>query len=161
MPRLFHRLQRLSSRAPGRSDVSQQPFVGDPGKTNQSSAKQTASDTMSNDRETLEALSQHYQTSVPSDLREAKSFNWYLDEVTTDPRIARNAHQRVADMFDHYGTEYDDDGVVEYVRAAEDPLHDGENVFYGREVHESIHEFVNKVKSGARGLGPEKRIKLL
>ncbi len=121
-----------------------------------------ASDTMSNDRQTLESLSQHYQASVPEDLREAKTFDWYLDEVTDDPRIARNAHQRVADMFDHYGTTYDDDaGVVEYTMASEDPLHDGENVFYGREVHESIHEFVNKVKSGARGLGPEKRIKLL
>ncbi len=65
-------------------------------------------------------------------------------------------------MFDFYGTRYDEDaGVVEYLMASEDPLHDGENVFYGREVHESIHEFVNKVKSGARGLGPEKRIKLL
>jgi serine protein kinase len=112
--------------------------------------------------ETLEDLSKHYQDSVPADLREAKSFEWYLQEVYDDPRIARNAHQRVADMFDYYGTEYDEDaGVVEYLMASEDPLHDGENVFYGREVHESIHEFVNKVKSGARGLGPEKRIKLL
>jgi serine protein kinase len=99
---------------------------------------------------------------MPADLREAKTFDWYLREVHEDPRIARNAHQRVADMFDYYGTQYDEDaGVVEYLMASEDPLHDGENVFYGREVHESIHEFVNKVKSGARGLGPEKRIKLL
>ena len=112
--------------------------------------------------ETLEDLSQQYRESVPGDLREAKSFGWYLDEVYDDPRIARNAHQRVADMFDHYGTEYDEDaGVVEYLMASDDPVHDGENVFYGREVHEAIHEFVNKVKSGARGLGPEKRIKLL
>jgi serine protein kinase len=112
--------------------------------------------------ETLEDLSEHYRDSVPADLREAKSFQWYLDEVRDDPRIARNAHQRIADMFDHYGTEYDEQaGVVEYLLASEDPLHGGENVFYGREVHESIHEFVNKVKSGARGLGPEKRIKLL
>ncbi|MFB6089596.1 MAG: serine protein kinase PrkA, partial [Halobellus sp.] len=117
---------------------------------------------MNGDRETLESLSRQYKDSVPSDLREAKSFEWYLDAVYEDPRIARNAHQRVADMFDHYGTDYDEDaGVVEYRMAAEDPLHDGENTFYGREVHESIHEFVNKVKSGARGLGPEKRIKLL
>jgi serine protein kinase len=65
-------------------------------------------------------------------------------------------------MFDYYGTEYDEDaGVVEYRMASQDPLHDGENTFYGREVHESIHEFVNKVKSGARRLGPQKRIKLL
>jgi len=114
------------------------------------------------DRQTLADLSQRYRDSVPEDLREAKSFEWYLDTAYDDPRVARNAHQRVADMFDNYGTRYDEDaGVVEYEMAAEDPLHDGENVFYGREVHESIHEFVNKVKSGARGLGPEKRIKLL
>ena len=111
---------------------------------------------------TLEELSDRYKETVPSDLREAKSFDWYLSEVHEHPRIARNAHQRVADMFDHYGTEYDEEaGVVEYLMASEDPIHDGENTFYGREVHESIHEFVNKVKSGARGLGPEKRIKLL
>ncbi|MFC4359225.1 PrkA family serine protein kinase [Halobium salinum] len=117
---------------------------------------------MTGERETLEELSRNYKESVPSDLREAKSFDWYLEQVYEDPRIARNAHQRVADMFDHYGTEYDEEaGIVEYQMASEDPLHDGENVFYGREVHESIHEFVNKVKSGARGLGPEKRIKLL
>ena len=117
---------------------------------------------MTGEMETLEDLSRQYRESVPGDLREAKSFDWYLDEVYDDPRIARNAHQRVADMFDHYGTDYDEDaGVVEYQMASEDPIHDGENVFYGREVHEAIHEFVNKVKSGARGLGPEKRIKLL
>jgi serine protein kinase len=117
---------------------------------------------MTGEMETLEDLSQQYRESVPGDLREAKSFGWYLDEVYDNPRIARNAHQRVADMFDHYGTEYDEDaGVVEYLMASDDPVHDGENVFYGREVHEAIHEFVNKVKSGARGLGPEKRIKLL
>ena len=117
---------------------------------------------MNGDRATLESLSRQYKESVPEDLREAKSFEWYLDAVYDDPRIARNAHQRVADMFDHYGTDYDEDaGVVEYRMASEDPLHGGENTFYGREVHESIHEFVNKVKSGARGLGPQKRIKLL
>ena len=114
------------------------------------------------DRHTLERLSEEYQTEIPDDLRESRSFRWYLDTLYDDPRIARNAHQRVADMFDHYGTQYnEEDGLVEYALAAEDPLHDGENVFYGREIHEAIHEFVNKVKSGARGLGPEKRIKLL
>ncbi|AFK20509.1 serine protein kinase PrkA [Haloferax mediterranei ATCC 33500] len=117
---------------------------------------------MTGEIETLADLSKHYKDSVPADLREAKSFEWYLEEVYANPKIARNAHQRVADMFDYYGTRYDEDaGVVEYLMASEDPLHNGENVFYGREVHESIHEFVNKVKSGARGLGPEKRIKLL
>ena len=114
------------------------------------------------DRHTLEQLSKEYRTAIPDDLREARSFTWYLETLYDDPRVARNAHQRVADMFDHYGTRYDEDsGLVEYALAADDPLHDGENVFYGREIHEAIHEFVNKVKSGARGLGPERRIKLL
>ena len=114
------------------------------------------------EQQSLEDLSQEYRDTIPEDLRETHSFEWYLEELYESPHIARNAHQRVADMFDYYGTEYDEDaGVVEYQLASEDPLNDGENTFYGRAVHESIHEFVNKVKSGARGLGPEKRIKLL
>lgn len=110
----------------------------------------------------LEALSQQYRETVPSDLRDAKTFAWYLDTVDSDPKITRNAHQRVADMFDYYGTRYDEDsGTVEYLMASEDPLGEGENTFYGEVVHRAIHEFVNKVKSGARGLGPDRRIKLL
>ncbi|MDY7082986.1 MAG: serine protein kinase PrkA, partial [Halobacteria archaeon] len=117
---------------------------------------------MSDHVKTLEDLSQSYQESVPEDFREAKSFDWYLDEVYDDPRIVRNANQRVADMFDHYGKEYDEDtGVVKYKMASEDPLHEGENRYFGREIHRAIHEFVNKIKSGARSLGPEKRIKLM
>ncbi|MXR50785.1 serine protein kinase PrkA [Halovenus sp. WSH3] len=111
---------------------------------------------------TLESLSQEYRDTIPSDLRRTHSFDWYLEELQSDPKIARSAHQRIADMFDFYGTEYDEDkGVVEYKLASEDPLDDGENTFYGRVIHEAIHEFVNKVKSGARGLGPERRILLL
>jgi len=114
------------------------------------------------DMETLEELSKEYRSTIPSDLRRTRSFGWYLEELYDDPRIARNAHQRLADMFDYYGTTYDEEaGIVEYDIAAEDPLGDGENTFYGRIIHEAIHEFTNKVKSGARGLGPEKRIKLL
>ena len=60
------------------------------------------------ERHTLERLSEEYRTNVPDDLRESRSFDWYLDALYEDPRIARNAHQRVADMFDHYGTRYDE-----------------------------------------------------
>ncbi|WP_049991620.1 PrkA family serine protein kinase [Natrinema salifodinae] len=117
---------------------------------------------MTGDIETLEQLSTDYKESMPADLRETKSFNWYLEEVYEDPKVSRNAHQRVADMFDYYGTAYDEtEGMVEYQLASEDPLGDGENTFYGKVIHQSIHEFVNKVKSGARRLGPERRIKLL
>ena len=117
---------------------------------------------MTGDIETLETLSTDYKESMPADLRETRSFQWYLEEAYEDPKITRNAHQRVADMFDYYGTTYDEtEGVVEYRLASEDPLNDGENTFYGKVIHQSIHEFVNKVKSGARRLGPERRIKLL
>ena len=117
---------------------------------------------MNGTRNTLDELNEHYRDSIPADLRQRRTFQWYLDELQASPKIARNAHQRVADMFDHYGTTYDEDeGVVEYDLAATDPLDEGENTFYGRVIHEAIHEFVNKVKSGSRGLGPEKRIKLL
>lgn len=114
------------------------------------------------DQDKLSRLSQNHKEDMPEDLREKKSFRWYLDEVVEDPEISRNAHQRIADMFDFYGSEYNEDWeIIEYKLASEDPIHNGENEFYGREVHESIHEFVNKIKSGARGLGPERRIKLL
>ncbi|WP_430503802.1 PrkA family serine protein kinase [Haloparvum sp. PAK95] len=110
----------------------------------------------------LDDLAEEYRSSIPDDLRAAHSFDWYLSELESDPKIARNAHQRLADMFDYYGTEYDEDaGIARYRLAADDPLDDGENVFYGDEVHRTIHEFVNKLKSGSRGLGPERRIKLL
>src|SRR6056297_3840764 len=112
---------------------------------------------MSQNKETLEALSQEYQDTIPADLRTTRTFDWYLDQLYEDPKIARNAHQRVADMFDYYGTTYDEtEGMVEYQLASEDPLGDGENTFYGKVIHQSIHEFVNKVKSGARRLGPER-----
>ncbi|QSG14720.1 PrkA family serine protein kinase [Halapricum desulfuricans] len=117
---------------------------------------------MTSNPDTLSELSDDYRASIPADLRDHHDFEWYLDQLYEEPAVARSAHQRVADMFDYYGTEYDEDaGLVEYKLASEDPINDGENTFYGRVIHESIHEFVNKVKSGARGLGPQKRIKLL
>jgi len=110
----------------------------------------------------LNDLSKEYKEQVPKDLRKSRSYDWYLNEVIENPEIARSAHQRFADMFDYYGSEYNEEwDVIEYRLASEDPLHDGENTFYGIEVHQAIHDFVNKIKSGARGLGPEKRIKLL
>ena len=67
--------------------------------------------------ETLDRLSEQYEASVPSDLRDSRSFEWYLETLYDDPKVARNAHQRLADMFDHYGTATDD-GVVEYKLAS-------------------------------------------
>ncbi len=110
----------------------------------------------------LASIAKSHRYETPEDLREPKSMNWYIDEVVENPEVARNAHQRVSDMFDYYGTEYDSDReIVEYQFALKDPIEDGTNTFYGSNVHESIHEFVDKIKGGARGLGPDRRIKLL
>jgi serine protein kinase len=118
--------------------------------------------TMTDVPTTLGAIAEQHRENSPEGLREPRPFDWYLDELLMEPKIARNAHQRVADMFRFYGTEYDEErGVMLYKMAVEDPLNDGDNVFYGREIQEAIHEFVNKVYSASRGLGPEKRIKLL
>lgn len=110
----------------------------------------------------IDKLSKEHKENIPEDLDKEYSLSWYLDECVEDPDLLRNAHQRLGDMFDFYGKEYDEErGIVLYRLASEDPLHDGDNTFYGSQVHKSIHEFVNKIKSGSRYLGPEKRIKLL
>jgi len=102
---------------------------------------------MTDDKETLAELSQEYQDTIPADLRTTRTFDWYLDQLYEDPKIARSAHQRVADMFDYYGTEYDEEaGVVEYELASEDPLDDGENTFYGRVVHEAMEDMRRQVE---------------
>ncbi len=117
---------------------------------------------MNDKRKTVEEISQSYRDGVPDDVRESRSFDQYLDTIHDDPKVTRNAHQRVADMFDYYGTQYDEDaGLVRYDLASDDPLDEGRNRFFGDEIHLAIHEFVNKVKGGSRRLGPEKRIKLL
>ncbi len=110
----------------------------------------------------LSKYSQEHKDEIPSDIGDPKSFEWYLDQLVNSPEIARNAHQRIADMFDYYGTEYNENWeIIEYKLASEDPLNNGENNFYGREVHNAIYKFVNTIKSGSRGLGPESRMKLL
>lgn len=114
------------------------------------------------EHKSLSVVSNEHKESAPSDLRERKPFEWYYNLLFEEPKVARNAHQRVADMFEYYGTtEREQKNYVDYHLASKDPINDGENVFYGENIHRAIHKFVNKVKSGARGLGPEKRIKLL
>ena len=110
----------------------------------------------------LSELNKKHLDNIPDDLRNEHSFEWYINEAINNPKIARSSHQRVAEMFDYYGAEYDEKlDCMKYKMVTEDPLNNGENKFYGDEIHKSIHKFVNKIKSGSRRLGPEKRIKLL
>ena len=54
--------------------------------------------------DTLGRLSKEYKEQMPEDLRKSHSYRWYLNEVVENPEIARSAHQRLADMFDYYGS---------------------------------------------------------
>jgi serine protein kinase len=89
------------------------------------------------------------------------SFEAYLDLVRQDPRIVRNAFERVYDMILAYGTstyEVNREKHVRY-RFFDDPDHDGEDAVFGLE--ESLAALVNALKSAAKGYGIEKRVLLL
>jgi len=90
------------------------------------------------------------------------SFSEYLDLVREDPRITRNAFQRVYDMIMSYGFE-----VYEPTRGERrthylffsDPLENGRDAVFG--LDDSLEQLVNALKSAARGYGIEKRVLLL
>src|SRR5262245_22662368 len=89
------------------------------------------------------------------------TFREYLDRVLEDPRIARNAFQRVYDMILSHGT----DEVVERkervtrYRFFSDPFNAGRDAVFGIEV--PLMKLVAHLKSAAAGYGSERRILLL
>ncbi|MCG8403923.1 MAG: hypothetical protein MI923_01870 [Phycisphaerales bacterium] len=89
------------------------------------------------------------------------TFDDYLDLVTRNPRIARNAFQRIYDMILHFGTERYTKLRHEYVRYKffSDPIGNGEDAIYGLE--NSLMQLVDFFKSAAQGYGTERRILLL
>ncbi len=95
--------------------------------------------------------SQHWEGSV-----------WdYLDIVQKDPRVARNAFQRVYDMILSYGSEnitVFKQPITRYT-FFDDPIDGGADAIYGLEV--PLMQLVDFFKSAAQGYGTEKRILLL
>jgi serine protein kinase len=89
------------------------------------------------------------------------SFEEYLDIVRADPRVTRNAWQRMYDMIMSYGTEEYLEFKKRIVRYKlfEDPIDGGRDAIFGIDVH--LMKLVQILKSGARGYGPEKRVLLL
>jgi len=103
-------------------------------------------------------------TNTIDDFRELNwegSFWQYLDVVKKDPRVARNAFQRVYEMVLSHGTE----SYTEYKKNIthykffEDPIEDGKDAAFGLDVH--LMKLVNFLKSAAYGYGTEKRVLLL
>jgi len=101
------------------------------------------------------------------DRRRFQQLNWrgtfseYLDIVVRNPRVARNAFQRVYDMIMSYGTEEFIDAKKRLIRYKffSDESFDGDDAIFGLEI--PLMRLVNFFKGAARGYGTEKRVLLL
>lgn len=89
------------------------------------------------------------------------SFTEYIDLVRDDPRIARNAFERLYDMILSYGVEEYEKGREKRVRYQffSDPQGEGRDAVFGLEG--PLRQLVNAFKSAAEGYGIERRVLLL
>ena len=102
------------------------------------------------------------------DLDQFRRKNWcgtfedYLDLVRKDPKVTRNAFERVYDMIVSHSSE-----TYEVSRGEQrtryhffaDPFDGGRDAIFG--LNESLEQLVNALKSAAKGYGIEKRVLLL
>ena len=89
------------------------------------------------------------------------TFQDYLDLVVRDPRITRDAFQRLYDMILSYGTEevsFHREKVTRY-KFFSDPIGNGLDAVFGLE--RSLQHLVNMLKAAAMGYGAERRVLLL
>jgi serine protein kinase len=85
----------------------------------------------------------------------------YFELVEQDPRICRNAFQRLYDLIESYGrTEF-----TEYKKQIwryhffEDPIEQGRDAVFGTDIH--LMKLVRVLHAAALGYGPERRVVLL
>jgi len=101
------------------------------------------------------------------DRRQFQTLNWrgtfvdYLDLVARDPKVTRNAFQRIYDMIMSYGTEEFIDAKKRLIRYRffSDESFDGDDSIFGLEI--PLMRLVNFFKGAAKGYGTEKRVLLL
>jgi serine protein kinase len=89
------------------------------------------------------------------------SLEEYLNIAKGNPKVARNAFQRIHDMILSYGTEEvleQKEKLIKY-KFFEDPIDNGRDAVYGLE--RSLMKIVSLFKSAAKGYGTEKRVFLL
>jgi serine protein kinase len=106
-------------------------------------------------------IKDNYKAEDFSHLHWNGSFQEYIDKVAADPRIARNAFQRIHDMVMSYGTSVYTEYKKEITRYHffDDPMEGGKDAVFGIDVH--LMKFANFFKSAAAGYGTEKRVLLL
>lgn len=101
------------------------------------------------------------QQSGIQDITWTGTFQEYLDLVKSDPRVTRNAFQRMYDMVIEAGTEEYIDfkkSVVRY-KFFDDARSNGKDAVFGLDV--PLMKLVNVLKAAALGYGTEKRVILL
>jgi serine protein kinase len=102
------------------------------------------------------------------DLEQFRKKHWignldeYLDIVRQNPKVARNAYERVYDMICSYGSQSYEvtrgEHRVHY-RFFDDPDDNGRDAVFGLDEH--LESLVNALKSASKGYGIEKRVLLL
>ena len=101
------------------------------------------------------------------DLQSYRERHWtgtlqdYMEIVLGNPRVSRNAYQRLYDMIlSHGATEYTKHHErYAHYRIFDDPIDGGRDAVFGLDA--PLMRLVNNVKSAAFGYGTEKRILLL
>ena len=85
----------------------------------------------------------------------------YLQVVADNPRLARNAFQRIYDMIMHFGSERYSCLKHDFVRYKffSDPLDNGQDAIFG--LDGTLMQLVDFFKSAACGYGTDRRILLL
>ncbi|MBL7665691.1 MAG: serine protein kinase [Bacteriovoracaceae bacterium] len=106
-------------------------------------------------------VTSHFNAEDFSHLHWTGDFQNYTDLVLKNPRITRNAFQRMHDMIMSYGTSKYTEYKKEITRYHffDDPFDNGKDAIFGIDVH--LMKLVNFFKSAAMGYGTEKRVLLL
>ncbi len=116
---------------------------------------------MAHGREIVELVAQR------QDLDQFRKKNWegsfeqYLDIVRENPKVTRNAFERVYDMIVSYGVEESGSSREKQPTYPffSDPEGNGRDAVFGLE--DALHALVNAFMSAAKGYGIEKRVLLL
>jgi serine protein kinase len=109
----------------------------------------------------IELIREQYNPARHQDLVWEGSFVEYLERVREDPRIARNAFQRLYDMILSFGTRRYTEYKKEITHYAffDDPIGAGRDAVFGLDI--PLMKFVQVLKAAALGYGPERRVILL
>ena len=109
----------------------------------------------------FDTIASRLDTTKYKDLHWEGSFQDYLDIVVKDPRVTRNAYQRLYDMILSYGsnevTIYRE--KIAHYKFFDDPISNGRDGVFG--LDKSLLHLVNVLKAGALGYGAERRVLLL